>query len=428
MKCGYTWFFTLHLVFLGFYAHGSLDEIAIVLAADHLSDTSNSTSLNSNSNVPTPLSSRTSSSTTTEEIYNNYLTDKTPSLHSLLDQSSSAPDSPNSISHSKRILFLQAIQLGYKDVVLDLLSQGQDPNTPDSRGFSPLHLAAIQGDCHIIQALIEAGADVDAVDASGRNPLFLAAHRHTISVVELLLQHNSPTINADGIHCLQTVEGSTAQTVSLAEVFLAFNLQTLPAQVAALTYVQEAKNRQTALETTLMLKNLALGRPLIQKGYYCSPGVKSLLAHIYNTFLTAIKQDNIEDIDRFYQQGISLIIPDGQGNTPLHRAVILRRPRVIAYLLEAGAPVTVRNNAGKTPIDLIKNSNGKIDTTLLKLFLDYAYKSMQKLETPADAVFALLQDSDSDSDSVKKCCGPGQRDSSDSDSDTTPNGDRCTIE
>ena len=43
---------------------------------------------------------------------------------------------------------------------------------------------------------------------------------------------------------------------------------------------------------------------------------------------------------------------DKGGNTPLHVAVVNRRPTTVRYLLSLGADVNFSNNQGKTPLHL----------------------------------------------------------------------------
>ncbi len=445
----YKWFLTFNAVFLSSWCNGLFDEKESVskeietheflpsAAITNIKELLNSISSynyqndNSNSNATTPVSSRANSGSTSEEIYQNYLTPKMPSMHSLLEQLSQGTKNhssnmlKSSSENSTRILFLQAIQLGYKNLVLRLLQQGQDPTEADAAGSTPLHLAVMQGDPQVVEWLIKAGAEINAIDTTYiRNALFLAMLKHNIQLVELLLQHNSLTESPNGTHYLQEIGGSTAHKVALAEVFIAYNA--LPAKLTEFAYVKEAQRRQEDLVAKLSSNNLAEARLMIQQGYYCSPLVKSMLSHVYNLFLHALEKDDVDRVASYYKKGVSLTIKDAQGNTPLHRAVILKRYKVIAYLLEVGVPVTIANNAGKTPFNLILNSERVLDTIILNIFLNYAYKNSSTLEMPTDTIFTL-QDSDSDSDSIEKCCCIGDRNSSDSDVDTTRTS-KCIIE
>ena len=58
-------------------------------------------------------------------------------------------------------------------------------------GWTPLHqIAALSGDmgCEIIDKLCENGANIDAVDANGFTPLHIAATNGNISIMKHLLK------------------------------------------------------------------------------------------------------------------------------------------------------------------------------------------------------------------------------------------------
>ena len=86
------------------------------------------------------------------------------------------------------------IREGDTEAVNQLIRAGLDPNDWNSRGYSPLHLAADQGLLDIVVALLEGGADPsigtpedDKRMGCGRTPLHFAADGGHLDVVTALL-------------------------------------------------------------------------------------------------------------------------------------------------------------------------------------------------------------------------------------------------
>ncbi len=84
---------------------------------------------------------------------------------------------------------VEAAALGELTRLRELLAQGVPPDSRDPRGFTPLILAARQGQLEALSLLVGAGADPDL--AGGRNgwtPLLHAVHKNQLQAVETLLR------------------------------------------------------------------------------------------------------------------------------------------------------------------------------------------------------------------------------------------------
>jgi cytohesin len=112
---------------------------------------------------------------------------------------------------------------GRVDIVATLLEHGADPNVQDKFSRTPLHLAALNGHIDVVRLLLEHGADPNAKDEGGWTPLHYAASEGRVDVVKLLLEHGAdPTVkNKDGDTPLDIARMSGhREVVSLIEEWL----------------------------------------------------------------------------------------------------------------------------------------------------------------------------------------------------------------
>ena len=72
-----------------------------------------------------------------------------------------------------------------------LVDQGADKEIVDSDGYSPLHLASIQGYLDVAQYLVEEGATLDKLDHTGNTPLSVAAVNGQLEICRYLLEQGA---------------------------------------------------------------------------------------------------------------------------------------------------------------------------------------------------------------------------------------------
>ena len=98
-------------------------------------------------------------------------------------------------------LMLAALR-GQEDVAQRLIKKGADVN---KTGWTPLHYAASGGNVPLLKLLIENHAYIDAESPNGTTPLMMAAMYGTGAAVELLLQEGAdPRLtNQQGLTALQ---------------------------------------------------------------------------------------------------------------------------------------------------------------------------------------------------------------------------------
>ena len=93
-----------------------------------------------------------------------------------------------------KTLFQWAIDKGHAPVVSALLKHGADPNQLCSNQ-TPLHRAIDQGHAAVVSVLLKQKPHLDTPDMRGWSPLHLAAHHGLVeTVAELLKHHANPTL------------------------------------------------------------------------------------------------------------------------------------------------------------------------------------------------------------------------------------------
>ncbi|AID46531.1 ankyrin repeat protein [Pigeonpox virus] len=85
--------------------------------------------------------------------------------------------------------------------VVELLSKGVNPNTPNVDSYAPLHIATKTGNVKIIRRLIKYGADVNKETIDGFTPLLIAIYTGDIKTCDVLLDRgaNPNYVNKYGI-------------------------------------------------------------------------------------------------------------------------------------------------------------------------------------------------------------------------------------
>jgi ankyrin repeat protein len=173
----------------------------------------------------------------------------------------------------------------------------------DSRGWTPLHYAAFNGETKAIQILVAHGAAVNATDKDGAAPLHAAATSGYPDAIELLLESGARIDALDRYGDTPLQDAASAGSVSATEVLL---------------------RHHAAIEKR------------------CSNGFTPLQSAAFSGHADVVRS--------LLEHGADIESRDKEGYTPLNRAAWSEQTEVVALLLEANANANTRSNDGATPL------------------------------------------------------------------------------
>jgi ankyrin repeat protein len=202
----------------------------------------------------------------------------------------------------------EAIRCGRSEIFSLLLGfPGTDLEVKNNKGYTPLLIAAEEGDVEVCRYLLSAGADLNAMDRAGYTPLHRAASEGHEEVCALLISAGTD-VNARGS---SRFRGHTA----LHHATYGVHMQICQMLVAA--------------GAQLNLPNGLLQTPLHDAAYR---GLEEICELLINA-------------------GADVNTVDEDGYTPLHFGVFSCRIAICSLLVEAGADIKAKDKWGNTPLE-----------------------------------------------------------------------------
>ena len=204
-----------------------------------------------------------------------------------------------------------------------LLDAGADASIANNYGATPMGLAAEVANTEILKLLLDAGADADSPNAEGMTALMLVARTGNVEAAKLLIDRGATVDAREGFGGQTALMWASARRHPEMIDFLISRGAAIDARSAVRDYQRHVQ---------------AEGRP------------KSLDTGGFTPLLYAARENCIACVDVLLAKGADIDLPDPDGVSPVHVAIMNANWDLAKRLIEAGADVNQWDIFGEAPL------------------------------------------------------------------------------
>jgi uncharacterized protein len=242
---------------------------------------------------------------------------------------------------------VDAVKAGNVEIAKVLLAAGGDPDAPDSTGACPLDYAAFDNRPDLARLLLEYNAHIN-VEMGGSTPLDLAVARGNLEAAKLLIDNGGDVrrVYPSGrtpLH-IAALKGNT----EMVKLLIDRGADVDKRDAVGMSSLDVAATRgQSAIVGLLLEAGATPGDPLLRNAVRQNhPAVvRSLLAHTKEPLAPllkeALKRHYVEIVDALLQAGADVNVRDEAGFTPLHDAALAGNAGAVRLLLDHGANINI---------------------------------------------------------------------------------------
>jgi ankyrin repeat protein len=233
-----------------------------------------------------------------------------------------------------------------------LVKAGADLNLADPDGTSAMVMAIVNGHYDLPVYLLEHGADPNIADKFGRTALYAAVDMHTL---EKSATRPDPkeTDKASSLDVVNAVLAHGANpNAALKESTPGRGSLDVPDRFlgeGATPFLRAAKTGDTAV-MRLLLEHGADAKAVTKDqttAMILAAGLSWVLG-----ITNVDEKDAVEAIRICIDHGADVNAANDKGDTALHGAATSGRDLVVAFLVEKGAKIDVKDKEGRTPLDV----------------------------------------------------------------------------
>ena len=312
---------------------------------------------------------------------------------------------------------LEAALIGDLIRVQKALEKGANPNTKNKDGWTPLHIAAMDGHVDVVRVLLERGANPRIADNKGLIPLDYAKDSVIRSLLESAMRNSYSGVPRMQVNEAARIDNGflkkagnwdnelleAAKNGDLIKVQTALenganpnaknNAGQTPLHYAASLFAAQegrveivklllkrgadpnAKNKhgKTPLHYAVTVGDVNVVRVLLEHG--ANPNVKD--DNSMTPLHYAARDGHVDVVRVLLEHGADPNTKDNDGLAPLHLAAYLGRVEIVKLLLEHGADPRIADNEGHIPLDVAKDS---VIRSLLESPLRNSYSEVPRMQ------------------------------------------------
>ncbi|KAI4470519.1 ankyrin repeat and protein kinase domain-containing protein [Holotrichia oblita] len=229
-----------------------------------------------------------------------------------------------------------AAKEGQEEVASVLLDNGADLTATTKKGFTPLHLAAKYGHLNVARLMLQRDAPADAQGKNGVTPLHVAAHYDHQPVALLLLDKGaSPHATAKNGHTPLHIAAKKNQ-MDIATTLLEYGARADAESKAGFTPLHLSSQEGHSDMSSLLLEHSA------NPNHTSKNGLTPL--HL------CAQEDRVSVAQLLLRAGAVKDTKTKSGYTPLHIACHQGHINMVRLLIEQGADINPVTSAGYTPL------------------------------------------------------------------------------